>query len=77
MTEEVDGNGSGSVAKWTLDFDSMTDEVDRNDEDQNKEIGIRDLKYESNKKQPNYDEMAFDLLLRLSGCLSSEVWCSS
>ncbi|PPD77195.1 hypothetical protein GOBAR_DD25879 [Gossypium barbadense] len=53
----VDGNGSGSVAKRVLDFDSMTEEVDGTGEDQNKEMGIRDVEQESDKKRPSSDEM--------------------
>ncbi|TYI42992.1 hypothetical protein ES332_A01G137900v1 [Gossypium tomentosum] len=53
----VDGNGSGSVAKRVLDFDSMTQEVDGTGEDQNKEMGIRDVEQESDKKRPSSDEM--------------------
>ncbi|KAH1121628.1 hypothetical protein J1N35_004788 [Gossypium stocksii] len=53
----VDGNGSDSVAKRVLDFDLMTEEVNGTGEDQNKEMGIRDLEQESDKKRPSSDEM--------------------
>ncbi|MBA0705913.1 hypothetical protein Golax_018062 [Gossypium laxum] len=53
----VDGNGSGSVAKRVLDFDSMTEEVDGTGEDQNKEMEIRDLEQEPDEKRPSSDEM--------------------
>lgn len=43
MIEEVDGNWLGSVAKQVLDFDSMIEKVDGNNEDQNKEMRIRVL----------------------------------
>ncbi|MBA0759616.1 hypothetical protein Gotri_022471 [Gossypium trilobum] len=53
----VDGNGSGSVAKRVLDFDSMTEEVDGTGEDQNKKMEIRDLEQKPDEKRPSSDEM--------------------
>ncbi|XWS14595.1 hypothetical protein CRYUN_Cryun35bG0023200 [Craigia yunnanensis] len=54
----VDVNGSASIAKRTLDFDSITEGVDGNGEDQNQEMEIRDLeREESEKKRPSFDEL--------------------
>nr|KJB14520.1 hypothetical protein B456_002G128800 [Gossypium raimondii] len=53
----VDGNGSGSVAKRVLDFDSMTEEVDGTGKDQNKKMETRDLEQKPDEKQPSSDEM--------------------
>ncbi|GMJ02660.1 hypothetical protein like AT1G75150 [Hibiscus trionum] len=54
----VEGNGSGSVAKRALDFDSMTEEVDGFGEGKSQEKGIRDFELEeSEKKRPNFEEI--------------------
>ncbi|XVE94736.1 hypothetical protein REPUB_Repub02eG0035000 [Reevesia pubescens] len=54
----VEENGSGSVAKRTLDFDSMFKEVERNGEDQGQGMEIRDLEMEeSEKKRRSFDEL--------------------
>ncbi|OMO87612.1 hypothetical protein CCACVL1_08886 [Corchorus capsularis] len=52
----VEENVSGSVAKRTLDFDSLTEEVEGNVEDQSREMEIRDSEMdESGKKRPSFD----------------------
>ncbi|XP_039027066.1 DNA ligase 1-like [Hibiscus syriacus] len=52
-----DENGSGSVAKRALDFDSMTEEIDGNVEGQSQEKRIRDFEpEESEKKLPSFEE---------------------
>ncbi|KAL4309811.1 hypothetical protein GQ457_01G009740 [Hibiscus cannabinus] len=54
----VERNGSGSVAKRTLDFDSMIDVVDGNGEGKSQEKVIRDFELEeSEKKRPSFEEM--------------------
>ncbi|XP_039000675.1 glutamic acid-rich protein isoform X2 [Hibiscus syriacus] len=53
----VEGNGSGSVAKRALDFDTMTEEVDGTVEGQSQDKGIRDFEpEESEKKRPSFEE---------------------
>ncbi|XP_021283739.1 DNA ligase 1 [Herrania umbratica] len=54
----VEEKWSGSVAKRTLDFDSLTEEVDGDGEDQSREMEIRDSeREESEKKRPSLDEL--------------------
>ncbi|XVF36130.1 hypothetical protein REPUB_Repub19eG0031900 [Reevesia pubescens] len=48
----------GSVVKRTLDFDSITEEVEGNGEYQSQEMEIKDLeREESEKKRPSFDEL--------------------
>ncbi|XWS25741.1 hypothetical protein CRYUN_Cryun27aG0093500 [Craigia yunnanensis] len=54
----VEENGSVSVAKRALDFDSVNEQVGGDGEDQSQEMEIRDSERdESEKKRPSFDEL--------------------
>ncbi|XP_022772771.1 DNA ligase 1-like isoform X2 [Durio zibethinus] len=54
----VEENGLGSVAKRTLDFDSLNEQVDGEGEDPSQELEIRDSeRKEPEKKRHSFDEL--------------------